>query len=265
MTFADPKSAVTTATFEVPGDYVLRIDADNGSTTASSTLAVKVELPPPATPLTPVVTTRHTITSPTWKARTRALITSWIPHCVNQINRTDIPAGHGDGGIDNFIEAAKALRGEPYAAHKGYVFSNAWVHQSVEAMSLALMVDPEGDPEIVEAQHKMRATLEDWIPKILAAQHPDGYLQTAFTLRDAPRAVRNLPGSNGGSNRNVPPRPKWTHYWQTEYRGNHEGYTAGYFIESAINHYTMTGHKDARLYNAAKKLADCWADHIGSA
>src|SRR5262249_30910199 len=45
----------------------------------------------------------------------------------------------------------------------------------------------------------------------------------------------------------------------------HEGYTAGYFIESAINHYSMTDRKDARLYNAAKKLADCWADHIGPA
>ena len=27
----------------------------------------------------------------------------------------------------------------------------------------------------------------------------------------------------------------------------------------------MTDHKDARLYDAAKKLADCWADHIGPA
>ena len=48
-------------------------------------------------------------------------------------------------------------------------------------------------------------------------------------------------------------------------RGNHEGYTPGYFIESAINHYSMTDRKDARLYDAAKKLADCWADHIGPA
>ena len=27
----------------------------------------------------------------------------------------------------------------------------------------------------------------------------------------------------------------------------------------------MTEGKDPRLYNAAKKLADCWADHIGPA
>jgi len=52
--FADPKAAFTTATFSTPGAYVLEVTADNGSTKASSTLSVKVELPPPATQLTPV-------------------------------------------------------------------------------------------------------------------------------------------------------------------------------------------------------------------
>jgi DUF1680 family protein len=267
VSFADPKAAATTAAFSAPGDYMLQVIADNGTTKASSTLAVKVELPPPAAQLMPVVTTRHTITSPMWASRTKALITSWIPHCIDQINRTDIPAGRGDGGIDNFVEAAKAHRGEPYAAHKGYVFSNAWVHQTVEAMSLALMVDPQGDQEIIAAQAKMQATLDDWIPKILAAQHPDGYLQTAFTLRNAPKATPR-PGTGGTAvpaNPNAAQRPVWTAPWQPAFRGNHEGYTGGYFIESAINHYTMTGHKDARLYDAAKKLGGCWADHIGPA
>ena len=68
---------------------------------------------------------------------------SWIPHCVDQINRTDLEIGQG--GIDNFVEAGKKLRGEPHGLHKGYVFSNAWVHQTVEAMSIALMIDPQGD------------------------------------------------------------------------------------------------------------------------
>ena len=265
--FVDAKAALTTATFSAPGDYVLEVTAADGKDTGpTSTLTVTVELPPPATPLTPVITTTHTITSPLWAARTKALIVNWIPHCVDQINRVDIPAGQGDGGLDNFLEAAKAHRGEPYAAHKGYVFSNAWVHQTVEAMSLALMVDAEGDPEILAAQTKMRATLDDWIPKILAAREPDGYLQTAYTLRNAPRPTPP-PGSNNGRpvDPNAPPRPKWTHPWQTEFRGNHEGYTGGYFLESAINHYVMTDHKDARLYNAAKRLADCWADHLGPA
>ena len=38
---------------------------------------------------------------------------------------------------------------------------------------------------------------------------------------------------------------------------------AGYFIESAINHYTLTEGKDKRLYDAAKKLADCWVKNLG--
>ena len=88
----------------------------------------------------------------------------------------------GDGGIDNFVEAGKANRGEPHGKHKGYVFSNAWVHQTVESMCIALMVDAQGDPEILQAQELMRKTLERWIPIILAAQMPDGYLQTAYTL-----------------------------------------------------------------------------------
>jgi hypothetical protein len=242
VTFADPKSLVTTATFSALGDYVLKLTVKTGETSASSTFNVSVETPPPAKQLDAVYTKNFKINNPLWNARAKALITSWIPHCIDQINRTDLT--QGPGGIDNFIEAAKALRGEPHAAHKGYVFSNAWVHQTVESMSIALMIDPQGDPEIIKAHEKMRATLEDWIPKILAAQHPDGYLQTAFTLRNVDR---------------------WPERWSVQGRGNHEGYTAGYFLESAINHYLMTDKKDARLYNAAKKLADCWSDNLGPA
>jgi DUF1680 family protein len=242
VTFADPKAAVTTATFAALGTYVLKVTADNGTTQAESTVTVTVEPPPPPSALTPVTTTSHTVTSPLWAARSKALIASWIPHCIDQINRDDLTLG--PGGMDNFLEAAKALRGEPHGTHKGYVFSNAWVHQTVEAMSLALMVDPQGDREIIQAQSKMKATLDDWIPKILAAQHPDGYLHTAYTLRNTER---------------------WPERWTAQGRGNHEGYVAGYFIESAINHYVMTSRQDSRLYNAAKKLAGCWADHIGPA
>ena len=54
-------------------------------------------------------------------------------------------------------------------------------------------------------------------------------------------------------------------HWDPPTRGNHEGYTAGYFLESAINHYLMTGKKDARLYDAARKLADCWNNNLGPA
>jgi hypothetical protein len=249
VVFADPQAPITTATFSTPGAYVLRLTAGNGQTKASATVNVLVETPPPAKQLDAVYTKNFKIDSLLWSARAKALIVNWIPHCVDQINRNDIEVG--PGGIDNFVEAGKKLRGDPHGYHQGYVFSNAWVYQTVEAMSIALMIDPQGDSEIAGAQRKMRATLEDWIPKILAAQEPDGYLQTAFTLSRRDRA--RIVDTSGFQ------------HWDPAHRGDHEGYVAGYFLEAAINHYLMTDRKDARLYHAARKLADCWCDNLGPA
>ena len=246
VSFADRAALVTTATFTAPGVYVLELAADNGESKSSSTLTVRAELPPPEKQLEVVHTRKYSIDSPLWDHRVKALIVSWIPHCIDMLESAEV----GAGGLDNFIEAGKALRGEPHGAHKGYVFADAYVHNAVEAMSIALMVDAKGDPEILKAQEQLRATLERWIPIILAAQEPDGYMQTAFTL---PRS------SNRGGNQEPGPFLHWTR------RGDHEGYTGGYFLESAIVHYSMTDLKDARLYNAAKKLADCWYDNLGPA
>jgi DUF1680 family protein len=241
VVFADAASPITTASFSEPGDYVLALEATD-SKVGPRTIGVHVEPAPPADRLDVVYTRKYAIDNQLWNARAKALIVNWIPHCIAMCERTDIAVMRGDGGIDNFIEAAKANRGEPHGNHKGYVFSNAWVHQTVESMCIALMVDAQGDAEIVHAQEQMRTTLERWIPIILAAQMPDGYLQTAFILAD---------------------RKDWPERWSPEHRGNHEGYVSGYFIESAINHYTLTDGKDLRLYNAAKKLADCWVANIG--
>ncbi|HEX9109366.1 MAG TPA: hypothetical protein VF832_19120, partial [Longimicrobiales bacterium] len=209
VAFADASALVTTATFEKPGEYVLRLAAENGQQRLTSDFRVRVEAPPPPDALELVEARDYRIEGPVWGRTSKALITTWLPHCVAQLERSDLKTG--EGGLDNFIEAAKALRGEPHGKHKGYVFSNAFVHNTVEAMCVAQLVDAGGDPEIVKAQEDMRATLERWIPIILAAQHPDGYLQTAYTLRDPAR---------------------WLERWTPEARGNHEGYTGGYFIDA---------------------------------
>jgi uncharacterized protein len=239
--FEDAAAPVTRARFSTPGDYVLTLAA-TGTDDRSHSISVHVEQEPPMDRLDVVYTKKYTIDSPFWNQRAKALIVNWIPHCIRMCERTDIPPMRGDGGIDNFIEAGKANRGEAHGPHKGYVFSNAWVHQTVESMCIALMVDPQNDSEILEAQQMMRETLERWIPIILAAQMPDGYLQTAYILAD---------------------RKTWPERWSPDHRGNHEGYVSGYFIESAINHYTLTNGSDLRLYNGAKKLADCWVANIG--
>ena len=239
--FDNASSPVTKAKFSSPGDYLLTLTA-TGSEDRTHSLAVHVEEEPPKDRLDVVYTRKYSIDSPFWNARAKSLIVNWIPHCIDMCERTDIAPMRGDGGIDNFIEAGKANRGEPHGKHKGFVFSNAWVHQTVESMCIALMVDAQGDREILDAQRRMRETLAGWIPIILAAQMPDGYLQTAYILAD---------------------RKTWPERWSPDHRGNHEGYVSGYFIESAINHYTLTNGQDLRLYNGAKKLADCWVANIG--
>ena len=240
VVFEDPRSLVTMAAFSAPGAYVLKLVATNGESEVTSTFDVVVESGPPEGSLEPVTTKEYRIHNRLWKAKARALMVNWIPHCIEHIERDDLELG--PGGLDNFIEAAKALRGEPHGEHKGYVFSNAWVHQTIESMCIALMVDAAGDAEVEAAQAKMRAALERWIPIVLAAQHPDGYLHTAYTLRDPSR---------------------WRERWTPEGRRHHEGYVAGYFIEAAINHHVMTKGTDTRLYDAAKRLADLWESHIG--
>lgn len=239
VTFADAAAIETSATFSQVGDYVLKLTADENGLSDAATVDVKVENPPPAKPLGVVYTKRYIIDNPLWQHRAKALVTKWIPHCIEKINDPNVR--ENTGGIDNFEEAAKKNSGQPAKPHRGYAFSNAWVHQTVESMCIALMVDPQGDGDMARAQEQLKITLEDWIPKIIAAQEPDGYLQTAFTLDDSKKR------------------------WSPRFRADHEGYVAGYFLESAINHYTLTNGTDRRLYDAAKKLADCWVSNIGPA
>lgn len=234
VTFADANAPVTTATFSALGDYVLELTGYNGQLHSSSTLNVSVIPGPPAKHLDLIDTSAYKITSPLWKDRAKALIVDWIPHCIAKISDPELR----EGGINNFVEAAKKLRGESAAAHRGYVFSNAWVYNIIESICVALVIDPQGDKEVIDAQQLMKKTLDEWIPLVLAAQEPDGYIQTAFTLSERTR-------------------------WTPRYRADHEGYVAGYFLEAAIAHYMLTGGKDTRLYDGARKLADCWCNHIG--
>ncbi len=100
----------------------------------------------------------------------------------------------------------------------------------------ALMYDPQGDPAIIAAQAAFQTNLNYWIPIILSAQEPDGYLHTYTTLRGLGRWTINT---------------------------DHEGYVGGYFIEAGLAHYLLNNKTNAVLYNAAKKLADCWCNNIG--
>ncbi len=241
--FADANALVTTAEFSKIGDYVLKLTAVNGDLNAASTLNVHVDPAPPKRHLEQVPTHQWKLNSTFWKERIKGEIVNWIPHCIEKLSEP----GLKEGGFENFVEAANKNAGKPFKAHVGPPWANAYTHNTVESMCLALMVDAQGDAEILQAQKNIRAKLDEWIPQILAAQEPDGYLQTRFTL------------GTGGELKSKKAPPRWT------YVGDHEGYCAGYFIESAVAHFQMTEGKDRRMYDAAKKLADCWDANIGPA
>ena len=246
VSFAQTDALDTTATFSGSGDYELRLEASANDLKSSDTLKVRVERARPVAKVYPIETKRYSLNSPTfWNARIKNTIVNWIPHCIAENSKLDLK----EGGIDNIIQAGNKLAGKPSTPHIGYPFSNAWVLNTVEAMCVAQMVDPQGDADIEAAQRAMREKLNEWIPIILAAQEPDGYFQTRFTL-----------GTGRERERNVTPER-----WSPRFRGEHEGYVAGYFIEAGIAHYLMTDGKDRRLYDAGKKLADCWYDNLGPA
>ena len=234
VAFADASAPETTARFSAVGDYVLKLAADDGQLSASGLVHVTVTPKPPTSHLSQVWTTPYQVSSPFWRPRLKNLIVNWIPHCVQKCEDPESK----EGGIENFVQAAKKLAGQSGARHTGAVFANTWVYNTLESMCIAQMFDPQGDAELAAAQAAMRKTIEDWVTKMLAAQEPDGYLHTQYTIEGHRR-------------------------WSD--KSAHEDYQAGYFMETAIAHHLMTGGKDARMLDAARRLADCWVKNIGPA
>jgi len=234
VAFSQADAATTAASFTAPGDYTLQLTANDGAQQAVATVRVTAVAAPPAGHLDPVWTTAYQITSPLWRERIKSQIVNWIPHCVGMMSDPKTP----EGSIENFVQAGRKNAGATDAKHIGPVFSDGWFYNIVESMCLAQMIDPQDDPEIIQAQAALRRTLDDWIPKILGAQAPDGYLHTQYIIENRPR-------------------------WSVVH--DHEGYQAGYFIDLAMAHHRMTGGKDRRLLDAAIRLADCWVRNIGPA
>lgn len=233
VVFGSAESLQTTASFSKPGKYSLSLVADDGTYTVEDTIQVIVEAKP-ASHWSRVETSAFSVTGSFMRPRLKNQIVNWIPYLIKKIEDPNTR----EGGLDNFVQAARKVAGATDARHQGPVFANAWVHNTLEAMCLAMMVDPKGDAEIKKAQSLIKASIDRWVKVILAAQEPDGYLNTLYTISGHPR---------------------WTNL------GDHEGYVMGYFIDAALAHYEYTKHKDRRLYDAAKKTADLWCANFGPA
>ncbi len=160
-----------------------------------------------------------------WHDEYRLLVTKWLPHCIKEME-----AGGRGEELLNLVATGEVLAGKkPCVKFKGHPWSDAYPYNTLEAICLALEIDPGDDVGFAKAQEFLRAKMEEWIPIILAAQEPSGYIHSYHDLRREPHF------SNAAK---------------------HEFYVMGYFIEMGIAHYRATKGRDRRLYDAAIRCAD---------
>ncbi len=234
VTFSNATATNTTASLTGVGPNLLQLTANDGQYQSSNTVNVNVQPQfSTAHPLPLYVDKNtYTINSSLWKYRLSKNITNWIPHLYAELNNT----ANVTGNINSFIQTSNKLAGAAYTVPTADPYADAYTLNTVEAMCYALNYNAQGDPGILAAQANFRTNLAYWVPIILSAQAPDGYMHTYNTLRGVARWSNNA---------------------------NHEGYVGGYFIEAGLAHYLACERTNAIFYNAAKKLADCWCANLG--
>lgn len=149
-----------------------------------------------------------TVDGPFWGPRLNSVRQRTLPHVFKQCEVT--------GRIRNFSKAAGLVPGK----HEGYFFNDSDVYKAVEgaAFFLALRRDTELEKQV-----------DELIAMISAAQQPDGYLNTYYTLTE--------------------PAKRWT-----DTKNMHELYCAGHLIEAAVAYHQATGKRP--LLDVAIKLAN---------
>lgn len=142
-----------------------------------------------------------------WTPRLLKHSSTTLPVCIDQIeNQT--------GRIRNFENAAK---GE--GQHSGIFFDDSDVYKALEGMAYSLINNP--DPALEQK-------CDEWIDKFAAAQQPDGYINTYYTLTGLDQ--------------------RWTNM------DKHEMYCAGHMIEAAVAYYKATGKR--KLLDVVIRMAD---------
>jgi DUF1680 family protein len=167
---------------------------------------------PSTQPLTLVPFTAVKFRDEFWAPRIETNRTVTIPHDFAMCEKT--------GRIANFARAAGREKGD----FQGIFYDDSDVYKVIEGAAYSLATHPD---------EKLDAYLDNLIDTIAAAQQPDGYLYTFYTLKGLDKRY-------------------------SEMRKMHELYCAGHLIEAAVAHKRATG-KDS-LLSVARKLAD----HIDS-
>ena len=160
----------------------------------------------------PVNFSKVTINDEFWKPKIDNVATKTLQACIYQTEEKT-------GRIRNFEKVARK-KGEE---HEGIFFDDSDVFKAIEAMAYAIKTNKS---------HALMTKADEWIDKIAAAQQPDGYLNTYYTL-------------TGIENR-----------WKD--MSMHEDYIGGHMIEAAVAYFDATGKR--KFLDVAIR----WADHFDS-
>lgn len=158
----------------------------------------------------PVNFSKVNITDAFWKPKVDKVATTTIQACIYQ---TEVKTPR----IKNFEKVARN-QGEK---HEGIFYDDSDVFKALEAIAYSLKNRPDA---------ALEKKADEWIDKIAAAQLPDGYLNTYYTLTDLSK--------------------RWIDM------SMHEDYNGGHMIEAAVAYFDATGKR--KFLDVAIR----WADHF---
>lgn len=137
------------------------------------------------------------------------------------------------GRLTNFDRAAAKIRGEKEPGEfQGLLFNDSDVYKMVEGWCYLVATT-----EDAAARTTLEKDLDGLIARIAAAQYPDGYINTYFTLK---KGVENRLTDEGN---------------------DHETYCIGHLIEAGVAHFQATGKRT--LLDVAIRAADFVCDVYG--
>lgn len=176
-------------------------------------------------PIDPVAFTSVKIDDPFWGQRLKASREVTIPLAFSKCEES--------GRYDNFVKAAN-----PSDSYKveGFSFDDTDVYKTIEGASYMLQTYPD---------KKLEAYIDSVLVLVAAAQEPDGYLNTPFTMNPQHPHKWMAPGKR----------------WVKVEELSHEFYNLGHMVDGAVAHYQATGKRN--FLDIAIRYADCVCREIG--
>lgn len=166
----------------------------------------------------PVPFQHVTLGGPFWETRMLAVRTATLNANREQCEKT--------GRLANFDRAAAKVRGDANPGEfQGLLFNDSDVYKMMEGWAYVIAHEP--DPK---RRARLEQDLEALIARVAAAQWPDGYINTYYTLKVGPDKRFT--------------REEW----------DHETYCLGHLIEAGVAHFQVTGRRT--LLDVAIRAAD---------